>query len=234
MKNIHVIPTDKPSRLIINWEKDLCYKSKPYLMEGTQNICITSDEEIKVGDWYYLPRTNGVYKCNEDATELNLERRLGVSKVILTTDQDLDGVQEIPEYFLIHYIMGNNPIEYVEIKEHLESIDTMKINYELIIPKEEQCTCKEHDPYCCKVHGICPTCCPKEEPKKETLEEAAEKFTPKSDKWTIKQIFIEGAKWQQQNSYSEEDLKDAFFEGWIARDGKLTFTKAKNKWFKKK
>jgi hypothetical protein len=59
--------------------------------------------------------------------------------VVLTDNQDLikDGVQEIPEYFLIHYIVGNNPIEYVEIKEHLESIDTMKINYELIIPKEE-------------------------------------------------------------------------------------------------
>lgn len=38
----------------------------------------------------------------------------------------------------------------------------------------------------------------------------------------------------KERSYSEEDLKDAFFEGWIARDGKLTFTKAKNKWFKNK
>ena len=44
----------------------------------------------------------------------------------------------------------------------------------------------------------------------ESLEEFAKRFTPQSDKWTIKEIFIEGAKWQQERSYSEEDLKEAF------------------------
>jgi hypothetical protein len=34
-------------------------------------------------------------------------------------------------------------------------------------PKEERCTCKEHDPYCCQIHGNCPTCVKKEEPKQE-------------------------------------------------------------------
>ena len=34
-------------------------------------------------------------------------------------------------------------------------------------PKEPKCTCKEHDPYCCQVHGICPTCVKKEEPKQD-------------------------------------------------------------------
>jgi len=34
-----------------------------------------------------------------------------------------------------------------------------------------------------------------------------------------------------QKGYSEEDIKNAFFEGWIARDGDLPFSKAKNKWF---
>ena len=36
---------------------------------------------------------------------------------------------------------------------------------------------------------------------------------------------------QEEQMYSEEDIKNAFFEGWIARDGKLPFSKAKNKWF---
>jgi hypothetical protein len=62
--------------------------------------------------------------------------------------------------------------------------------------------------------------------KQETLEEAAEKSA-------IEQMeagnsayilgFIEGAKWQQQRMYSEEDLKEAYFsaisstgEGWNA------------------
>jgi hypothetical protein len=37
-----------------------------------------------------------------------------------------------------------------------------------ILPKEEpKCTCKEHDPYCCQVHGTCPTCVKQEELKQE-------------------------------------------------------------------
>jgi hypothetical protein len=43
---------------------------------------------------------------------------------------------------------------------------------------------------------------------KTELEEVAENFIPKSNKWTIKDIFIEGAKWQQERSYSEEDMND--------------------------
>ena len=68
--------------------------------------------------------------------------------------------------------------------------------------------------------------------KQETLEEAAEKEYPTIHEQYQYDAFIDGARWQQERSYSEEDMKDAFFEGWIARDGKLTFTKAKNKWFK--
>jgi hypothetical protein len=44
---------------------------------------------------------------------------------------------------------------------------------------------------------------------KTELEEVAENFIPKSNKWTIKDIFIEGAKWQQEQDkklYSEEDM----------------------------
>ena len=36
---------------------------------------------------------------------------------------------------------------------------------------------------------------------------------------------------KQQQCYSEEDLKEAFFDGWVSRDGNLPFTKAKNEWF---
>jgi len=86
-----------------------------------------------------------------------------------------------------------------------------------------------------------------DEPKQETLEEAAIEnrirginvdtgFKQETGKETadyidrhIVQAMVEIAK---QNLYSEEDIKNAFFEGWIARDGKLPFSKAKNKWFK--
>ncbi len=55
-----------------------------------------------------------------------------------------------------------------------------------------------------------------EEPKQETLEEAAyrlsaEKFEPKHIAFMLG--VIEGAKWQQERSYSEEDLRIAFEAG---------------------
>ena len=36
---------------------------------------------------------------------------------------------------------------------------------------------------------------------------------------------------EQERNYSEEDLKNAFLDGWQLRDGDLPFPKAKNKWF---
>ena len=62
--------------------------------------------------------------------------------------------------------------------------------------------------------------------KQETLEEAAERL---AKHFNID--FIAGAKWQQERSYSEEDVKNAFLDGWQLRDGDLPFPKAKNKWF---
>jgi hypothetical protein len=44
---------------------------------------------------------------------------------------------------------------------------------------------------------------------KTELEKVAENFIPKSNKLTIKDIFIDGAKWQQEQDkklYSEEDM----------------------------
>ena len=44
---------------------------------------------------------------------------------------------------------------------------------------------------------------------------------------------IEQAKeMEKQQGYNEEDLKEAFLNGWELRNGDLPFPKAKNKWFK--
>ena len=48
-----------------------------------------SNEDIKEGDWYYIPRTNSIYQCQDDPTELSLERHVGVRKIIATTDKSL-------------------------------------------------------------------------------------------------------------------------------------------------
>ena len=53
------------------------------------------------------------------------------------------------------------------------------------------------------------------EPKQETLEEAAERYT-EEHKWEEQDPwldFIEGAKWQEERMYSEEDMKSAFKVG---------------------
>ena len=34
-----------------------------------------------------------------------------------------------------------------------------------------------------------------------------------------------------ERSYSEEDMKNAFLDGWELRNGELPFSKAKKKWF---
>ena len=71
----------------------------------------------------------------------------------------------------------------------------------------------------------------------ETLEEAGEKLYPNRESFLYKfqnierKAFTEGAKWQQQRSFSEEDVKNAFLDGWQLRDGDLPFPKAKKKWF---
>jgi hypothetical protein len=146
MKNIHVIPTDKPSslfeidgHLIIN--KEQLIQPKYY-----RNIYITSDEEIKDGDWHLNIVTNKISKYNIGLLNPN---RSSYKKIILTTDQDLikDGVQAIDDEFL-EWFVKNPSCEFVETKrlEDGKFVDrfadgTIKEgiyeNYKLIIPQEE-------------------------------------------------------------------------------------------------
>ena len=209
MKNIHLVPTDKPSRLYLDkgkiWLDDLVYG------DNNQHIYIASDEEIKEGDWY-MSIDNFVRKA--DTIWNTIYGKCPNKKIILTTDQDLikDGVQAIDDAFL-EWFVKNPSCESIEVLFACRGIDVLKGvigEYRIMFPKEE--------------------------PKQETLEEASHNYASnkKLNKTSHLIGFREGAKWQEQNSYSEEDLKEAFFEGWIARDGKLTFTKAKNKWFKNK
>jgi hypothetical protein len=104
-------------------------------------------------------------------------------KIILTTDQDLikDGVQAIPDEFL-EWFVKNPSCEEVEVeseKRHWKEVNWM-IVYKIIIPKEE--------------------------PKQETIEEVAERYSANE----LSQLgFINGAKWQQEqdkNKYSEKEM----------------------------
>jgi hypothetical protein len=45
-------------------------------------------------------------------------------------------------------------------------------------------------------------------------------------------VFHNAKEMEKQQGYSEEDVKNAFLDGWELRDGDLPFPKAKNEWFK--
>ena len=153
----------------------------------------------------------------------------GFKKIILTTDQDLikDGVHSIPDEFLEWFVKNPN-CEEVEINKRIFIPDGTL--YDIIIPKEEliKCYCGHTTTCDCipkeepkqdfiLVKEDCPCTdecmyylskqCKhlKEEPKQETLEEFAERLCP--NKQVEYDMIIEGAKWQQERSYSEEEVK---------------------------
>ena len=65
MKNIHILPTDKPTYLYeMEGKLHLSDKfEKGNEFWHNQNIYITSDEEIKEGDWFI--DDNRIFKCND-------------------------------------------------------------------------------------------------------------------------------------------------------------------------
>ena len=140
MKNIHIMPTDKPSRLFLNkinyklLLEDISNPSlKDVLPSGSyQNIYITSTEEIKKGD----------YMLDVSEMTISLCIGLGVSgyKIILTTDQSLikNGVQHIDDEFL-QWFVKNPSCEKVEVIKQELNTDyrsnwKQKFYYKIIIP----------------------------------------------------------------------------------------------------
>jgi hypothetical protein len=263
MKNIHLLPTDKPSRL---YYKDDNYKLANrtiaidwYISSAgykPTNIYTTSDEEIKDEDYCVHTNQSSIIKIGEGEGKL-MKEHLYLKKIILTTDQDLiaDGVQAIDDKFL-EWFVKNPSCEEVKIinnetGNYREFDSTPNLLYKIIIPQEEpkqypiggyapgyySCTCVT-----CKKEFTgdkravqCEPCAiqmtkeePKqltdleiavkleeiqrEEPKQETLEEAAKKTTNKyineREKQTAYLEFIEGHKWTVKRMYSEEEVKN--------------------------
>jgi hypothetical protein len=203
MKNIHLIPTSQPSRLFYGANaKKLMLSSTAVSFKiferSPQHIYITSDEKIKVGDYIIELDDNEVF-CSKGV----MSKNDWCKKIILTTDVDLieNGIQAIDDDFLEWFV--NNPsCEFVELdvdlSKHNGQFQT-KYGWKIITSQEE--------------------------PKQETIEEAAEKMykqsydefgAPTWDEGKLfhrKAGFIDGAKWQQERMYSEEDLLSAFKAG---------------------
>jgi len=123
MKNIHLLPTKSKTRLFLsNYGKTLNLASYPTTFYTTgQNIYITSDEEIKEGDWFLDMVSNTVHKA-ELATGIFNTRK----KIILTTDQDLINVQAIDDEFL-KWFVKNPSCEEVDFEVVDDNIQWYKI-----------------------------------------------------------------------------------------------------------
>jgi hypothetical protein len=131
-----------------------CHDIRP-IKEGlgnNVNIYITSDEEIKEGDWFHVPNQMMGYEhiSNEWFNDLD---NIYAKKIILTTDQDLikDGVQAIDDEFLEWFVGkakdSGKPIDIIEIQKD-KCLDTSLMcdcvdepcrnkGYKIVIPKEE-------------------------------------------------------------------------------------------------
>ena len=260
MKNIHILPTDKPSRLWMTKLGNLarCNDIQPIKEElgHNVNIYITSDEEIN-------QQTKPCWCINTikntwDADLIYYQGSMpqyhyaGFKKIILTTDQDLinDGVQAITNTFA-EWFVKNPSCEYVEIGEGTRYEDEWIDNedggeiyqhqyccYKIIIPQEEPKDVvlgykTSLDAQMLDKIGL-------EEPKQETLEERAARYD--NIKLPIPygyvgaaNDFINGAKWQQEKMYSEKDMREAFKQGHSsARKGsynQITEQEDFEKWF---
>jgi hypothetical protein len=155
MKNIHIIATPNPSRLAYYQESTSYNKPVLQLVSTTscdykyQHIYITSDEEIKKGDWVIddeqdifqvleINHTQGVLRSDGFTYVIDV-----CKKIIFTTDQDLikDGIQAIDDEFL-EWFVKNPSCESVEIDldydSRLRIINGKNFGYySAIIPQEE-------------------------------------------------------------------------------------------------
>jgi len=228
MKNIHLIATDKPSRLSINtcfdnvlelWDEIDVPKINQDGCIQDYNIYITNLEKIKEGDWHF--------KNDKMVTKSHIIDDT-CKKIILTTDQDLVGVQAIDDEFL-EWFVKNPSCEEVEVEDWYNKFLSCCRSKEecycnkkrIIIPQEEF----KQEP-----KNTCPKCrttdfddchsikCPmrKEEPKQEMIEEFIKKsylsrledYLPVDFEDGVKL----GAKWMKEKMYTEEDMINFAFD----------------------
>jgi hypothetical protein len=228
-----------------------------------QNIYITSDEEIKDERLRWIIDNREGMNGFIHQVSVILDSKI-CPEIILTTDQDLikDGVQPINDEFL-DWFVKNPSCESVEVNDWLDTNGNIAwggdkryqicnhLYDKIIIPQEEPKQNCENCKQPISKYG-CACGIGKEEPKQETLEEAAERYYGyrKSDMFSCFELdckqegFIEGAKWQAKRSYNKaiefaewiriKDFQTASKNNWIGLDMKYYTTEELFEQFKKK
>ena len=225
MKNIHLIPTDKPSRLHLgNSGLVLCESVlSKYTING-QHIYITSDDEkLKQGDY-------GLSKLNEIINFHNGYDYRYYKKIIITTDQDLiaDSVQAIDDTFL-EWFVKNPSCEGVEVEDTCLEVrvcdcamneNCLKPGYTIIFPQEEPKQELNLNCFDCNKSLQDCTCMEDTINMTDPLEQAAKEYAERHldvsgnlGKYLVKAVFQDGVKWEQEqdkNKYSEEEVRKLF------------------------
>jgi hypothetical protein len=223
MKNIYLIPTDQPSMLHKAFDEAFILSIFPTLTNGLYKSVpyfsyITSDEDIKEGDWWFSTIDKIIFKVTKEDVLVTSQDGIphGFYKIILTTDPTLiaDGVQEIEDTF-IEWLVKNPTCEFVQvIKENIcsrcysnntdecwsakECSDGKydKTKYTIIIPQEEPKTGYVKSET--KFLGV-----------EFTLKDGSKQFVPKQE--TLEELayriaYIAGANEKAEKMYSEEEV----------------------------
>jgi len=234
MKNIHVLPTDKPSQLFHYIERpdkfflDLKRERIPVSTVTHKNIYITSDEEIKAKDYILIIRKGlligelGEIVLIEStregrtdyvrmdgtrgwfASDVNYQKDWNYKKIILTTDEDL--IKD-----------GIQAIDDEFLEWFVENPSCEFVNVKLKWHESKYNTNLGYTTY--EIIIL------KEEPKQETLEEIAKDFIENTMKFSFNSLetrtqanrmlkcFEFGVKQQAKRMDNKEDLYKAFEAG---------------------
>ena len=153
MRNVHLIPTDKPSRLYLGDNGNFVFGMMQTSIQSrnddftNQNISITNSEEIKEGDWCYDKVLNLIFQTDNHTDFKYVNQTDNVLKIILTDNPDLiaDGVQSIDNEFLEWFVKKPSceevKVETFEVEDYVgfaghTSYPTFHNKYKIIIPKE--------------------------------------------------------------------------------------------------
>lgn len=220
MANIHILPTDKPSRLTIYSTLLNEFRLLPEPIgdwKNKRNIYITSDETPKEGG--YVLWENKVYKYRE-FMKMRTPVYTDYFSIIITTDLELikDGVQALEDKE-IEFIISNPKVNKLDVTKELcykpynEETEVPKEKYEyymVVLPKEELLKTA-------MFNIMDNLSIPKEfqaNEIEETDQEAAERYTKDgttylNEKVYVERGFIAGSQNKAKKMYTEDDLKSA-------------------------
>jgi len=143
MKNIHLLPTDKPSRLHYRLFSTLCLSKEALKWKKSLNIYITSDEKF-IRDEYVTDGIEVIKSTPKLVDAQGLVDRRDWKKIVMTNDLELieDGIQEIGEKFF-EWLVLNPYCKEVEIGKTNKLIDNYadeekdkwEVRYHIYIPE---------------------------------------------------------------------------------------------------